>query len=150
MDLILWRHAEAEEGLDDMRRVLTPGGHRQAAQMARWLRARLPKGCRVWASPAARTQQTAVALDMPFETRPEIAPGAAPATLIGLLDTEDANGAVLVVGHQPTLGLVAGSLLLEAGHGLSLKKGAVIWLELAARGGAPHAVLKAAITPALL
>lgn len=40
MDLILWRHAEAEElgeGMDDLTRALTPRGEKQAAKVAAWL-----------------------------------------------------------------------------------------------------------------
>ena len=47
MDLILWRHAEAEvlrEGSDDLARSLTPKGERQAARMATWLDGHLPEG----------------------------------------------------------------------------------------------------------
>ena len=39
MDLILWRHAEAEEereGLDDLERGLTSRGEKQAARVARF------------------------------------------------------------------------------------------------------------------
>ena len=31
MDLILWRHADAEDGADDLARRLTAKGHQQAA-----------------------------------------------------------------------------------------------------------------------
>ena len=37
MDLILWRHAEAEVGSDDLARRLTVRGAKQARQMAAWL-----------------------------------------------------------------------------------------------------------------
>ena len=40
MDLILWRHAEAqdpEDGMDDLARALTRRGEKQAARMAAWL-----------------------------------------------------------------------------------------------------------------
>ncbi|MEO7547467.1 MAG: histidine phosphatase family protein, partial [Ramlibacter sp.] len=40
MDLILWRHAEAEdapEGGDDLDRALTSRGEKQAARVAAWL-----------------------------------------------------------------------------------------------------------------
>ena len=50
MDLILWRHAEAEEaadGMDDTARALTPKGEKQAARMAAWLDRQLPEGLRV-------------------------------------------------------------------------------------------------------
>ena len=34
MDLILWRHAEAEPGEPDLERALTPKGVKQARRMA--------------------------------------------------------------------------------------------------------------------
>ena len=34
MDLILWRHAQAEDTLPDLERQLTPLGRKQAARMA--------------------------------------------------------------------------------------------------------------------
>ena len=40
LDLIMWRHAEAEderEGQDDLQRALTSRGEKQAARMAVWL-----------------------------------------------------------------------------------------------------------------
>ena len=37
MDLLLWRHAEAEEGLNDFERALTMRGEKQAKSVARWL-----------------------------------------------------------------------------------------------------------------
>ena len=43
MDLIFWRHAEAEnrrEGQDDLERALTHKGERQAQRMAAWLNQR--------------------------------------------------------------------------------------------------------------
>ena len=39
MDLLLWRHAEAEDGDDDMKRRLTERGLKQAQTMAAWIRA---------------------------------------------------------------------------------------------------------------
>jgi len=45
MNLILWRHAEAEiqrPGQDDIERELTAKGRRQARRVAKWLDARLP------------------------------------------------------------------------------------------------------------
>ena len=35
MDLILWRHADADEGERDMARKLTPKGRKQAARMGK-------------------------------------------------------------------------------------------------------------------
>lgn len=58
MDLILWRHAEAEDGdgnKPDAQRRLTARGEKQARDMAAWLNARLPKDTTVLVSPAIRT-----------------------------------------------------------------------------------------------
>ncbi|MEA3194623.1 MAG: phosphohistidine phosphatase, partial [Betaproteobacteria bacterium] len=57
MDLILWRHAEAEEGGADLERKLTAKGLKQAERVANWLLQRLPGKFAVVASPAARAQQ---------------------------------------------------------------------------------------------
>ena len=42
MDLLLWRHAEAEDGFPDLKRKLTTRGENQAAQMAEWLKKNAP------------------------------------------------------------------------------------------------------------
>ena len=105
MDLILWRHAEAEDGSPDIARELTPKGHRQAEEIARWLKPRLPKGTEILVSPAARAQQTAQALTSQFKTVKEIAPGAPYSAILAAAQWPKHGGAVLVVGHQPTLGM---------------------------------------------
>ena len=42
MDLILWRHAEAEDGVPDLERRLTGKGRKQAERVAQWLLQRMP------------------------------------------------------------------------------------------------------------
>ena len=74
MDLILWRHAQAEVGEPDFGRVLTAQGRKQATKMATWLDRSLPSGCRILCSPTARTVQTAEALDRKFKIVPELGP----------------------------------------------------------------------------
>ena len=69
MDLLLWRHAEAEDGIPDLKRKLTTRGEKQAQQMADWLRIHGSKNLRILASPAHRCQQTAQALALPFAIR---------------------------------------------------------------------------------
>lgn len=144
MELILWRHAEAEEGLDDLQRELTAKGRKQAKRMAEFLRAHLPADARILVSPAVRTQQTAAALARPFETVKEIAPDAQPEALLQAAGWPDAEGTVLLVGHQPTLGETA-ALLLRAESGLSVRKGAVWWFSGRARDGRNQAVLRTVI-----
>ena len=65
MELILWRHAEAEEALEgqnDSERKLTSKGRVQAVRMAEWLLPRLPPETRMLVSPARRTRETAARL----------------------------------------------------------------------------------------
>ncbi|OMG52943.1 histidine phosphatase family protein [Azonexus hydrophilus] len=150
MDLLLWRHAEAEDGEDDMKRRLTERGERQARRMAAWLHENQPKDMRIIVSPAIRTQQTAEALKLPFETHRKIGPEACVSELIAASGWPDAQGSVLIVGHQPSLGHLA-SLLL-AGHEAdwSIKKGAVWWLSNRLRRGETQTVLRAVIPVELL
>lgn len=152
MELILWRHAEAEEGLGlpDAKRRLTPRGEKQAHDMAKWLKPRLPKKLKILVSPAARTQQTAHALALPFEVEPRIDTGADVADLIAATRWPQHPGPVLLVGHQPVLGRLAALLLAGAESDWSIKKGAVWWLTRRHREGGDQTVLRAVMNPDLL
>jgi phosphohistidine phosphatase len=150
MDLILWRHAEAVDGTPDLARRLTAKGEKQAAEMARWLRERLPKPTRVIVSPAQRTVQTAKALTENFEITRDLAPDAAPAAVLAAAGWPEHKGAVLVVGHQPTLGLVASLLIAGEPMPWSLKKGAVWWVSRRARIEQPQVVLQVVMSPNFL
>jgi phosphohistidine phosphatase len=150
MDLILWRHAEAQEisaGLADMDRELTPRGHKQASRVAAWLDRQLPDGTRVICSPARRTVQTADALGRKYKLRAELAPGGSPAELLQLAQWPDAKGAVLVIGHQPTLGQAVAQLLGLAEPEIALRKGAVWWLRTRERDGQRQTVIVAVQAP---
>ena len=132
MDLVLWRHAEAQEwveGCDDMERSLTSRGEKQAARMANWLDRQLPEGARIVVSPARRCEQTALALGRKFKIRPELAPGASSAQLLELAQWPGAKGTLLVIGHQPTLGQTIAQLIGLSAADCSVKKGAVWWLR---------------------
>ncbi len=150
MDLLLWRHAEAEDGDDDMLRRLTERGQKQAKTMAEWIRAHQPKDLRIIVSPAVRTQQTAEALDLPFETNRKIGPNACVSELIAASGWPDAAGAVLIIGHQPTLGRMASLLLAGHESDWSVKKGALWWLSNRVRRGDMQTVLRAMIPVELL
>lgn len=150
MELILWRHAEAEEGLDDLARELTPKGQKQAAKVAAWLNARLPQDCRVLTSPAARAQQTAQVLERKMETIPSLRPGASASTILqaaGWPGNQDEW--VLIAGHQPDLGGVA-AFLLGASGAFSIKKAGVWWFSSRERALGNETVLRAVIAPDLL
>lgn len=150
MDLILWRHAEAEDGAPDLERSLTPKGVKQAEKVAAFLRQHLPNDARILVSPAARTQQTVAALTDHFTLAPTIAPGASAQAVLQAARWPDADGTVLVVGHQPTLGEVAARLLDCDDHSLSMKKGALWWFSRREREGAPQVALRLVISPEFL
>ncbi|HRL98202.1 MAG TPA: histidine phosphatase family protein [Acidovorax sp.] len=153
MDLILWRHAEAEEaegGGDDLARSLTPRGEKQAARMAAWLDRQLPEGLRVVASPARRTEQTAHALGRKFKMRAELLPGGTPQDLLELVQWPRAKGAVLVVGHQPMLGQTIAHLLQLQAPECPVRKGSVWWLRQRQRWDHSQTVLIAVQSPEFL
>jgi phosphohistidine phosphatase len=150
MDLILWRHAEAVESDDavgDLERPLTARGERQAARVAAWLNQHLPATTRILASPARRTQQTALALERKFRTLPALAPDASVITVLDAARWPEAKEPVLVIGHQPTLGLVAAQLLSGTEQPWAVKKGAVWWLRSREREGEGQVVLVNVISP---
>lgn len=153
MDLVLWRHAEAQEwleGCDDMARTLTSRGEKQATRMANWLDRQLPEGTRILVSPARRSEQTAVALGRKFKIRPELAPGASVAQLLELVQWPTAKGCVLVVGHQPTLGQTIAQLLGLNASECSVKKGAVWWLRNRERDALSQTVVVTVQSPEVL
>lgn len=150
MDLILWRHAEAVDGAPDMARKLTPKGIKQARETASWLQARLPKDTRVLVSPAERTLQTAQALTGDFEVVKEIAPGASAAAVLAAAGWPDSRSSVLIVGHQPTLGMVAAMLIAGEPMPWSVRKSGVWWLSHRVRGEEPQVVLRAVMSPDFL
>jgi phosphohistidine phosphatase len=144
MDLILWRHAEAEDapaGGGDLARRLTPRGEKQAQRVAAWLQRHLPDEARVLCSPARRCEQTAKALGRPFQTAPSLAPGAAPDELLDAAGWPGASHPVLLVGHQPTLGAVVARLVGMDAQACAVRKGGVWWLRTRARDGRETVVI---------
>lgn len=150
MDLILWRHAEAEDGYPDMARALTPHGQLQARASATWLLAHMPVDTRILVSPAVRAQQTAEALDLPFETVNALAPEQSAQAMLAATQWPNHAQAVLVVGHQPTLGEVA-AYTMTGNHAMwSVKKSAIWWLSYRLRASRAQAIIKAVINPDVL
>lgn len=156
MDLILWRHAEAEDtAASDAARQLTPRGRKQAQAVAKWLRHRLSPDAAILASPSARTVQTVETLTDQYRTVASIGPGAAPQALLAAAQwPQSAVQTVVIVGHQPTLGLVVSQLLAGQSAEWTIKKGGLWWLTSRERGdergnGSVQTVVRAVITPDL-
>ena len=147
MDLILWRHAEAEPGEPDFGRQLTSKGLKQAERMGGWLDHHLPDSARILVSPAERAQQTARALKRKFRTVEDLAPGASVAAVLVAAKWPDSRDPVVVIGHQPTLGAVASFLLSGEEANWAVKKGAAWWLSNRDRSGHAAVGLRVAIGP---
>ena len=150
MDLILWRHADAEEGARDLDRKLTAKGRRQAARVAKWLLARLPSKYVVISSPARRARETADALHTRYKINEKLAPGASIEAIVEASGWPKHKGAVLVVGHQPDLGRAAAKLVAGLDTEWSVKKGGLWWLMRRERDGEKQVVVRAVIAPDLL
>ena len=131
MQLLLIRHAIAEDGAEDDARALTEKGRKRFEEVVRGLDALDLRLDLVLHSPKLRAVQTAELLAPLVDGEVQVtgllaeAPGQA---LLKHLRGE----AVAVVGHQPWLGELLGLLLTgETRHGAAfeLKKGAVARLE---------------------
>ena len=150
MELILWRHADAEDGAPgkpDAARALTALGAKQAQRTAAWLGKRLSGEVQILVSPAERAQQTARALARRFETSHEVGTAAEPQSVLNAAGWPDGEGTVVVVGHQPTLGQVAALVLTGTPADWSVKKSSIWWLESRGRG---EARVRAVVAPDLL
>ncbi len=174
MDLIVWRHAQAHVGppgwqpdeadalriaqgerplltpAQDLARRLTPKGERQAERMAAWLSQRLPASTRVLVSPAERTRQTAAALGREVQVVQALAPDAEVEALLKAARWPRSRDAVLIVGHQPTLGALVAHLMGMPEASWSIKKGSVWWLQGRERDGAMRVTVRAVEAPDLL
>jgi phosphohistidine phosphatase len=120
--LTLWllRHGEAVAASPggDAARPLSARGERTVTDLGEELAARGFRPARVYASPLLRARDTArlllarVAPALTAETLSELAPDVAPQELVAALRAHGAlAGDVLLVGHQPLLGMLAALLV---------------------------------------
>ena len=152
-EIIFWRHAEAHdanEGQDDLDRKLTVKGQRQAERVAYWLDRNLPQQCRVFASPAKRSQQTVRCLSRKNKTLAELSPAARPEEVLAAVGWGVQTEPIVIVGHQPWIGECIHWLLMDATASLSVRKGAVWWLQSRERDGVKDVIIRAVATPELL
>lgn len=154
MDLILWRHAEAGDTLPDpvadLERPLRAKGERQAQRVADWINQFLPDSARILSSPAMRCTQTAATLGRRVKKVAALGPDGSVEGLLAAVRWPDSREPVLVVGHQPTLGMVAAYLMAgeaaRLGEPWSIKKGSVWWLRHRPRADRAEVVIVAVRT----
>jgi phosphohistidine phosphatase len=139
--IYLLRHGIAEDagpGVSDHDRALTPEGHKRLRRaMSAWRRL-VAKPDVVITSPLRRARETAdlfvEAARFAGELRIDeaLAPNAAPSLAMSLLEAEvlSATNAIALIGHEPHLGYLLGTLL--TGHSrqaIPLKKGMLVAVE---------------------
>jgi phosphohistidine phosphatase len=139
MELILWRHAEAEPHVPaladgsvdfeaDQARALTAKGARHASRVGAWLDRQLPAQCRILTSPAVRCVQTAEALGRKFIKADVLNTDSTAAAILDAAGWPDGRGPVIVVGHNPLLGQVAALIFSGTAHDWKIKKASVFWI----------------------
>ena len=138
MKLYLLRHAEAEDDArTDAARRLTPRGVEQARTVGRFCARTGVRPELVLFSPFVRTEQTAHLFAeawppdaLTLQPAPFAASGMHPGTAFAELRAFERFASVMLVGHQPDLGLLAESLLgLREAGSLPVGKGTLIGLE---------------------
>jgi phosphohistidine phosphatase len=134
MRIYLFRHGlagsrDASRWPDDNARPLTPRGVERTRKAALGLAALEPKPTLILTSPLKRAEQTArilrdaLGLSKDMETLEALSPGGSYRAVLQRLGECDANANVFLVGHEPSLGKLAGVLLFGApASSLPLKK----------------------------
>ena len=138
MKFYFLRHADALDGMDDDARPLSPAGHEQARQLARFLRHAGVEFDAAFTSPLTRARETAeLVLDITNKACPvklktadalrnETPPGEFARWLAALPVARH----VLLVGHEPTISQRVRQLVGVAHPaGLSFPKGALACVE---------------------
>lgn len=147
MRIILFRHGIAEERdaarwPDDSKRPLTGRGERRARRAAQGLACIERSVERLVTSPFVRAERTARILSRVLEIEAEVTdalvPGGATRRIMDTLNGSPVEGSVVLVGHEPDLGALAGFLLfgnLEAALPLKKAGACAIEIELPVRPG---------------
>ncbi len=139
MILYVMRHAEAVEGstaLQDQWRYLTEKGRSTAGKMSSLIARQGPKTRLTITSPLTRAVQTAEIVARKACRRNVIVaserllPGAEVDELVSYLKGNEDARRVMLVGHEPQLGLLVATLLGRSDDAIGLKKGACVALEL--------------------
>ena len=139
-NLILWRHAEAEmQSLtgEDADRALTKHGRKDAAKMATWLAEHLPENTEILCSPARRCLETVDALQQlntakvirEVKVVGYLGVDSSVSAIAKQVCNDDVDKTILIVGHQPNLGLLITRLIGIQAGACSVKKGAVWWIR---------------------
>lgn len=162
MKLILMRHGRAEErlafarngGKDDASRPLTDDGRKRLYRSITGLKQMVPTIDLVVTSPLLRAQQTAEIVaehySSPLLQLDALAPGGEFGVVVRWLGQQVAE-VVLLVGHEPDLGMLASWFLTGARVSfIPMKKGAIVQLGFAGKPAAEQGELQLLLSNAQL
>jgi phosphohistidine phosphatase len=160
MILYIVRHAIAAQstaGVADEDRELTKEGIEKMKKAADGLRAIDAIPDIVLSSPLARARQTAEILIEAFDRKPTLSlssalsPSANRPELYKEIRKYGAAGSIMLVGHQPSLGQIAGEIVYgSSGRPLDLKKGGACAIEIEKLAPDLCGTLLWLMTPAIL
>jgi len=161
MKLYIVRHAIAVDrgtpGIKDEDRALTEEGGDKMRQASAGLRGLgyIPE--LLLTSPLLRARQTADILleelgkGIDFDITPALSPSATRQELYRVIGLHSKRNSLMLVGHQPSLGEIAGEIVFGSSeHFIELKKGGVCAIELERVRGTPKGSMVALLTPSIL
>ena len=160
MLLVLFRHGPAgtalpDRGSEDAKRPLTPRGVEKTRRAALGLSRILDSEPHIYSSPLVRARETADLLaaayipSLQVEIMEALVPGRSMEEILGRI-VEIANGTVVLVGHEPGLGHLAGVLVTGKSMTLPLKKAGACGIDLAGNVAPGQGDLKFLATPRML
>ncbi len=157
MDLILWRHGEADNNTDDLSRKLTKKGKSDALLIANFIHDKLPQSIQFMASEALRSQQTLACLNQPFDIYSELNPEESIETVLPFLYSK-LNSPIICVGHLPWIGqacaqLLQNQLAVKQSHSIiNVERAGLYWfnVQLNKQTAQIYTELQAVINPKLL
>jgi len=161
MIIYILRHGIAvphgTSGIAEDERPLTPEGREKMGQAARGLRKLEVMPDLILTSPLPRAKQTAEIVrtelgeKIPVETSVSLAPSGSRSQVYAELRKRAKDESVMIVGHQPGLGEIAGEIAWGSAQAyLELKKGGVCCLEVSEWAPVPRGALMWLLTPAIL
>jgi phosphohistidine phosphatase len=163
MQILIIRHAKAGQrgllgfiGKKDATRPLTDAGRRDMRKAARGLQKLVPEIDVIASSPLTRARETADIVsrrydDIPVMELAPLAPGGSKEDVLAWLRDQKATATVVLVGHEPDLGILASWLLGGGAESfLSLKKGAACLIEMSEKPTPGSGSLEWLLPPAAL
>lgn len=160
MLLVLFRHGPAgtslpARGPEDDKRPLTPRGVEKTRRAALGLARALDTDPHIYSSPLVRAKETADLLAATYvpmqhvEIMEALVPGQPMEEILARI-AEIANGTVVLVGHEPGLGHLAGLLITGRQMTFPLKKAGACGIELSDKIAPGQGELKFLATPRML